>query len=159
LELHTLGVNGGYTQKDVTEVAKVFTGWTLEQPLKGGGFKFDEQLHEPGNKVVLGHKIKERGEKEGYEVLHILARQPSTAKFISTKVAMRFISDHPSPALVDRMAKTYLKKDGNIREVLRTMLESPEFWAPETYRAKVKTPLEFTVSALRATNADVSDAT
>jgi uncharacterized protein (DUF1800 family) len=159
MELHTLGVNGGYSQEDVTEVAKVFTGWTLEQPLKGGGFKFDERMHEPGSKIVLGHKIKERGEKEGYEVLHILARHPSTAKFICTKLGMRFVSDNPPPALIDRMAKTYLKKNGDIREVLKTMLESPEFWAPETHRAKVKTPLEFTVSALRATNAEVSDAT
>jgi uncharacterized protein (DUF1800 family) len=159
MELHTLGVNGGYTQKDVTEVAKVFTGWTLEQPLKGGGFKFDDRLHEPGTKIVLGHKIKEHGEKEGYEVVHILAHHPSTAKFICNKLAMRFVSDNPPPALVDRMAKTFLKKNGEIREVLKTMLQSPEFWAPETYRAKVKTPLEFTVSALRATGADVSDAT
>jgi uncharacterized protein (DUF1800 family) len=159
MELHTLGVNGGYTQEDVTEVAKVFTGWTLEQPLTGGGFKFDERMHERGTKIVLGHKIKERGEKEGYEVLDILARHPSTAKFICTKLGMRFVSDNPPPALVDRMARTYLKKNGDIREVLKTMLESPEFWAPETHRAKVKTPFEFTVSALRATNAEVRDAT
>jgi uncharacterized protein (DUF1800 family) len=158
MELHTLGVNGGYTQKDVTEVAKVFTGWTLEQPLKGGNFKFDDRLHEPGTKIVLGHKIKEHGQKEGYEVLHILAHHPSTAKFISNKLAMRFVCDNPPPALVERMAKTFLKKNGDIREVLKTMFESPEFWAPATYRAKVKTPLEFTVSALRATGADVSDA-
>jgi uncharacterized protein (DUF1800 family) len=158
MELHTLGVNGGYTQRDVTEVAKVFTGWTLKQPREGGGFNFDERKHEPGTKTVLGHKIKYHGEKEGYEVLHRLARHPSTARFICAKLAMRFVSDNPPPPLVDRMAKTFLKKDGDIREVLRTMLQSPEFWTPDAYRAKVKTPLEFVVSALRATDAEVSDA-
>ncbi|HYL14120.1 MAG TPA: DUF1800 domain-containing protein [Terriglobales bacterium] len=158
MELHTLGVNGGYTQRDVTEVARVLTGWTIEQPKKGGGFKFEERMHEPGTKVVLGHKIKEHGEKQGLEVLHILAHHPSTAKFISTKLAMRFVSDNPPPALVDRMAQTFLKKDGDIRDVLRTMFHSPEFWAPDAYRAKVKTPLEFVVSAVRATGGDVQDA-
>ena len=131
MELHTLGVNGGYTQKDVTEVARVLTGWTLKQPRQGGGFTFEERMHEPGDKNVLGHRIKSNGEKEGREVLHILARHPSTAKFISTKLAMRFVSDNPPPALVDRMAQTFLKKDGDIREVLKTMLHSPEFWAPD----------------------------
>jgi uncharacterized protein (DUF1800 family) len=158
MELHTLGVGGGYTQKDVTEVAKVFTGWTLKQPREGGGFYFDERKHEPGVKIVVGHKIKDNGEKEGYEVLHLLARNPATAKFICNKLAMRFVSDNPPPQLVDRMAKAFLKKDGDIREVLETMLQSPEFWSPEAYRAKVKTPLEFVVSALRATGAEVSDA-
>jgi uncharacterized protein (DUF1800 family) len=158
MELHTLGVGGGYSQKDVTEVAKVFTGWTLKQPREGGGFYFDERKHEPGTKTVLGHKIKDNGEKEGYEVLHLLARNPATAKFICTKLAMRFVSDNPQPQLVDRMAKTFLKKDGDIREVLRTMLQSPEFWSPDAYRAKVKTPLEFVVSAVRATGAEVTDA-
>ena len=158
MELHTLGVNGGYTQKDVTEVARVLTGWTLKQPKQGGGFTFEERMHEPGDKNVLGHRIKSNGEKEGREVLHILARHPSTAKFISTKLAMRFVSDNPPPALVDRMTRTFLKKDGDIREVLKTMFHSPEFWAPDSYRAKVKTPLEFVVSAVRASGADVSDA-
>ncbi len=158
MELHTLGVNGGYTQKDVTEVAKVLTGWTLTQPREGGGFKFDERMHEPGDKVVLGHKIKFNGEKEGYELLHILAHHPSTAKFICTKLAVRFVSDDPPQGLVDRMTQTFLKKDGDIREVMKTMLQSPEFWSPSEYRVKVKTPLEFTVSALRATGADLTDA-
>ena len=158
MELHTLGVNGGYSQKDVTEVAKVFTGWTLNQPRKGGGFQFNQRMHEPGKKVVLGHEIRENGEKEGHEVLHMLARSPATAKFVCNKLAMRFVSDNPPRELVDRMARTFLKKDGDIREVLKAMLTSPEFWQPEEYRAKVKTPLEFVVSALRATGADVSDA-
>ncbi|HET7442067.1 MAG TPA: DUF1800 domain-containing protein [Terriglobales bacterium] len=158
MELHTLGVNGGYTQNDVTEVARVFTGWTVEKPQEGGGFKFDPRMHEPGTKIVLGHKIKKNGEKEGREVLHLLAHHPSTAKFISTKLAMRFVSDNPPPALVNRMVQTFLKKDGDIREVLRTMFRSPEFWSPDAYRAKVKTPLEFVVSSVRATGAEVTDA-
>jgi uncharacterized protein (DUF1800 family) len=158
MELHTLSVNGGYTQRDVTEVAKVFTGWTLEQPRQGGGFHFEPRMHEPGTKIVLGHKIKENGEKEGIEVLHMLARSPKTAHFISQKLAMRFVSDDPPPTLVERMTQTYLKKDGDIREMLRTLFRSPEFWAPEAYRAKVKTPLEFVVSAARASGAQVDDA-
>jgi len=158
MELHTLGVNGGYTQKDVTEVARIFTGWTIEEPRKGGGFKYEDRLHEPGDKVVLGHRIKSHGEKEGQDVLHLLAHHPSTAHFISQKLATRFVSDNPPPALVDRMAQTFLKKDGDIREVLKTMFKSPEFWSDEAYRAKVKTPLEFVVSAARATSADVTDA-
>jgi uncharacterized protein (DUF1800 family) len=159
MELHTLGVNGGYTQKDVTEVARVFTGWTLKEPREGGGFFFDERKHEPGGKMVLGHRIKSKGEDEGLEVLHILAHSPATARFISTKLAVRFVSDNPSPQLVDDMTKTFLKKDGDIREVLRTMLSSPDFWAQDDYRAKVKTPLEFVASAVRATGADVTNAT
>src|SRR5437868_13050108 len=159
MELHTLGVNGGYTQKDVTEAARVLTGWTLKEPRKGGDFQFEERMHEPGDKVVMGHRIKSGGEKEGREVLHLLAHHRSTAKFISTKLAMRFVSDNPPPALIDRMAQTFLKKNGDIREVLRTMLNSPEFWAADTYRAKVKTPLEFVISAARATGADVQDTT
>ncbi len=158
MELHTLSVNGGYSQQDVTEVAKVFTGWTIERPNNGGGFKFEPKMHEPGDKTVLGHRIKQKGEKEGLEVLHLLARNPQTAHFISQKLAMRFVSDDPPPALVDRMSKTFLKKNGDIREVLRTMFKSPEFWAPETYRAKVKTPFEFVVSAVRASGAQVDDA-
>jgi uncharacterized protein (DUF1800 family) len=158
MELHTLGVNGGYTQEDVTEVARVFTGWTLKQPRRGGGFTFEERTHEPGDKIVLGQRIKPKGEKEGFEVLRILAHHPSTAKFVCTKLAMRFVSDNPPQPLVDRMAQTFLKKDGNIREVLKTMLDSPEFWAPDAYRAKVKTPFEFVVSALRASGAEVTDA-
>ncbi len=158
MELHTLGVNGGYTQKDVTEVARALTGWTIDQPQRGGGFKFAERMHEPGTKVVLGHKLKQHGEAEGMEVLHILAHHPTTARFICTKLATRFVSDDPSSTLVDNMTQTFLKKDGNIREVLKTMLRSPEFWNDGTYRAKLKTPLEFVVSAVRTTGAEVSDA-
>jgi len=158
LELHTLSVNGGYSQRDVTEVAKVFTGWTIDKPPEGGGFKFDPRMHEPGPKFVLGHKIKRKGESEGLEVLHRLATSPQTARFISLKLAQRFVSDDPAPALVDRMAKTFLKKKGDIREVLETLFHSPEFWDDGAYRAKVKTPLEFVASAVRATGAEVDDA-
>jgi len=158
MELHTLGVNGGYTQKDVTEVARVFTGWTLKQPKQGGGFTFEERMHEPGDKIILGHRIKSNGEKEGREVLHLLARHPATAKFICAKLAMRFVSDNPPPTLVDHMAQTFLKKKGDISEVLKTLFHSPEFWVPDAYRAKVKTPLEFVVSAVRANGANVTDA-
>ena len=158
MELHTLGVNGGYTQNDVTEAARVLTGWTLKQPREGGGFVFEERMHEPGDKRVLGHRIKSGGEKEGRDLLHLLARHPSTAKFISTKLAMRFVSDDPPSTLIDRMTQTFLKKNGDIGEVLKAMFHSPEFWAPESYRAKVKTPLEFVVSAVRTSGAEVSDA-
>ncbi|HEY6302907.1 MAG TPA: DUF1800 domain-containing protein [Terriglobales bacterium] len=158
MELHTLSVNGGYSQKDVTEVAKVFTGWTLDQPKKGGGFRYEPKMHELGDKIVLGHRIRQNGEKEGLEVLHLLAHNPTTAHFISQKLAMRFVSDDPPPALIDRMTQTFLKKDGDIREVLRTMFKSPEFWSTEAYRAKVKTPFEFVVSAVRASGAEVDDA-
>jgi uncharacterized protein (DUF1800 family) len=157
MELHTVGVNGGYTQKDVTQVARVFTGWTVDRPQRGGGFKFDENRHEPGTKLVLGKKIKEHGEREGEEVLHMLAMRPATAQFISRKLAIRFVSDDPPQSLVDRMAKSYLSSGGDISAVLRTLLHSPEFWAPDDYRAKVKTPLEFVVSSLRASNAQIDD--
>jgi uncharacterized protein (DUF1800 family) len=158
LELHTLSVNGGYSQRDVTEVAKVFTGWTIEKPYEGLGFKYDPRMHEPGPKFVLGHRIKPKGESEGREVLHMLATSPQTAHFISLKLAQRFVSDDPPPALVDRMAKTFEKKKGDIREVLSTLFHSPEFWADGAYRAKVKTPLEFVASTVRATGASVDDA-
>jgi uncharacterized protein (DUF1800 family) len=155
MELHTLGVNGGYTQRDVTELARVLTGWTIDEPRRGGAYRFNERTHEPGEKIVLGKKFKDRGEKEGEDALKMLAHEPATAHFISTKLAMRFVSDTPPPALVDRMAETFLKSDGDIKSVLRTMFQSPEFWAPEAYRAKVKTPFEFVISSLRATGAQV----
>jgi len=157
MELHTLGVNGGYTQQDVTQVARVFTGWTIDQPGQGGGFIYRPRVHEPGEKVVLGHKIKDSGENEGREVLEILAQHPSTARFISTELAQRFVSDNPPKSLIDAMSKTFQKTDGDLRAVLETMFHSPEFWAPEAYRARVKTPFEFVVSALRATQADIGD--
>jgi uncharacterized protein (DUF1800 family) len=211
MELHTLGVNGGYTQKDVIEVAKCFTGWTIERPyganpngqrrlvggpgvgqggtamgagggrfqkparlqalgfqaLQGNGaamqsaepgaFVFNPNRHEPGSKLVLGHVIPEGGMKEGLEVLHILATSPATAHHISEQLAERFVSDTPPPALVNRMAKTFLKSDGDMKSVLTTMFRSPEFWSPQVYRAKVKTPIEFLVSAVRASGTTVNN--
>ncbi len=154
MELHTLGVGGGYTQADVTQVARVFTGWTIDRPYQGAAFEFQPNRHEPGSKQVLGATIREGGQTEGLEVLHMLATSPATAKFISTKLAVRFVADEPPPALVDRMTKTFLASGGDIKAVLRTMFDSPEFWSPAAVRAKVKTPLEFVTSAVRATGTD-----
>ena len=160
MELHTLGVDGGYTQKDVTEVARAFTGWTILNPRMGGGFVFDRRIHDPGQKVVLGHVIKSGGgEGDGEQVLDILAAHPSTARFIATKLARRFVSDTPPASLVDRMAARYRETNGDLREVMRTLLTSSEFLAPEAQRAKVKTPFEFVVSTVRATDADIQNAT
>ena len=156
MELHTLGVDGGYTQTDVTEVAKVFTGWTIEDPRKGATFTFNERRHEPGPKVVMGQTMQENGEQEGLAVLHRLASSPVTAHHLSQQLAERFVSDTPPPALVDHMTKTYLHSDGDIKQVLRTLFTSPEFWSRASYRAKVKTPQEFVLSAVRASNGQVS---
>ena len=155
MELHTLGVDGGYTQKDVTEVARCFTGWTIEKPRENPQFKFDERIHDPDPKIVLGKKIHAGGMKDGEEVIDLLVHHPSTAKFISTKLARRFVSDNPPPALVARMAETFKSSDGDIRAVLRTMIYSPEFWTRDAYRAKIKTPFEFVASTARALGADV----
>ncbi len=159
MELHTLGVNGGYTQADVTNVAKVFTGWTIDKPNQPGGgtFVFNERTHEPGSKMVLGQKIKEDGFKEGIEVLHMLANSPATAHFVCQKLAVRFVSDNPPPALVDRMAASFLASHGDIKTVLRTLWNSPQFWSPQVDRAKVKTPEEFVLSAVRASGAEVTN--
>jgi uncharacterized protein (DUF1800 family) len=213
MELHTLGVQcevsadrpasmldkvcgQGYTQQDVTQVAKVLTGWTIDRPYCGGSFDFEERRHEPGNKMVMGQVIpgssyeeargrvllgrplgggsggfgggnpcgaatfhgEQAGMQEGLQVLHMLATSPATAKFISTKLAVRFVSDTPPAALVDRMAKAFLASNGDIKTVLRTMFDSPEFWSPAEYRVKMKTPEEFVVSAVRASGADVKNA-
>ena len=175
MELHTLGVQcevskdhpvsglkkecgRGYTQQDVTQVAMVLTGWTIDRPDHGSEFKFEERRHEPGTKVVMGQKIKEKGEDEGLQVLHMLATSPATARFISEELAVRFVSDTPPPALVDRMEKTFVSSHGDIAKVLRAMFNSPEFWSTGVYRAKVKTPLEFVASAVRASGADISNA-
>ena len=155
MELHTLGVDGGYTQKDVTEVARCFTGWTIEKPRQYPEFKFDDRLHDPDPKIVLGKKIHAGGMKDGEQVIDLLVHHPSTAKFISTKLARRFVSDTPPPALVERMAQTFQSSDGDIRAVLRTMIWSPEFWSRQTYRAKIKTPFELVVSSVRVLGTDV----
>jgi uncharacterized protein (DUF1800 family) len=157
MELHTLGVNGGYTQADVTQVARIFTGWTVERPQRGGGFEFDPNRHEPGTKKALGQKFKEHGELEGRELLHFLAARPATAQFISRKLAVRFVSDDPPQSLVDRLAGTYLSSGGDISAVLRTLFHSPEFWSSSVYRAKVKTPLEYVVSTVRASDANIDN--
>ena len=159
MELHTVGVNGGYTQQDVTEVAKVFTGWTVspkrpgDEPIQA---EFDINKHEPGPKLVMGVLIKENGEREGLQVLHLLATSPKTAQFISTKLAVRFVSDDPPQPMIDRMAKTFLSTRGDIRQVLAAMINSPEFFSRANYRAKVKTPQDFVVSAVRASGAEVT---
>jgi uncharacterized protein (DUF1800 family) len=156
MELHTLGVDGGYTQKDVTEVARCFTGWTISQPQRGGKFVFNPRLHDNGEKMVLGVKIPAGGgESDGERVLEILAHSPATAHFISKKLAMRFVADDPPPTLVNRMADTFLKTDGDIRQVMAAMIDSKEFWSVGAYRSKVKSPLEMVASAVRAANGNV----
>jgi uncharacterized protein (DUF1800 family) len=179
MELHTLGVDGGYTQKDVQEVARCFTGWTIFAPrgagaaaaqIAGAGgrraemlrenagkFYFNARVHDDGEKIVLGQKIPAGGgAKDGLMVLDILAHHPSTAKFIATKLVRRFVSDEPPASLVDRVAQTYMKTDGDIREMLRTIFFSPEFNSAEAYRAKIKRPFELAISAARTLAADTN---
>jgi len=159
MELHTLGVDGGYTQADVTEVARAFTGWTIENPRQGAAFRFEPRFHDTGQKVVLGHVIKAGGgESDGEQVLDILASHPSTARFVATKLARRFVGDTPPAALVDRAAARFRDTHGDLREVTRTILTSPEFLSPASYGTKVKNPFEFVVSAMRSTGADIDDA-
>lgn len=155
MELHTLGVDGGYTQKDVTEVARCFTGWTIEKPRQNPEFKFDERQHDPDSKIVLEKKIHNGGMGDGKEVIDLLVKHPSTAKFISTKLARRFVSDNPPQSLISRMAQTFQSSDGDIRAVMKTMIYSPEFWSREAFRAKIKTPYELVISAARALGTDV----
>jgi uncharacterized protein (DUF1800 family) len=177
MELHTLGVDGGYTQKDVQEVARCFTGWTIIAPRGAGAaaqaimnpraaqmarnnpgtFVFRPAVHDNGEKIVLGHKIPAGGGiNDGLMVLDILAHHPSTAKFIATKLVRHFVADEPPPALVDRVAQTFLKTGGDIREVLRAIFFAPEFNSPAAYRAKVKRPFELAVSAARTIGADTN---
>jgi len=153
MELHTLGVDGGYTQKDVQEVARALTGWTFQR--QSGEFVFNPNIHDAGEKVILGQKFPAgHGEDEGERVLDIVARHPSTARFVTTKLARHFVSDEPPKALVDRCAQTFTKTDGDIRETVRCVITSPEFFSRAAYRAKVKTPFELVASALRAVNAE-----
>jgi uncharacterized protein (DUF1800 family) len=173
MELHTLGVDGGYTQKDVQEVARCFTGWTIFQPRgagaalnprlgeagrrKAGTFFFNFRAHDDGEKTVLGHKIPAGGGiKDGLVVLEILARHPATAKFIATKLVRHFVADDPPAALIERAAAAFTKSDGDIRETLKTIFFSKEFNSPEAYRAKVKRPFELAVSAIRALGAETN---
>ena len=173
MELHTLGVNGGYTQQDVISVARCFTGWTVKQPNTAANifvngrapaqpdpkleFTFASFMHDPGEKVVLGNKVTAGGEQDGLQVIDILARHASTAKFISKELAQRFVADDPPQALVDRMAQTFLKTDGDLRAVMEAMFNSPEFFSEGAWQAKVKSPLEFVVSAMRAMQGEAID--
>jgi uncharacterized protein (DUF1800 family) len=155
MELHTLGVDGGYTQKDVQEVARCFSGWTIQKPNEEGLFLYRPGLHDNGEKIVLGHKIPAGGGiADGERVLDILATQPATAHFIATKLARRFISDDPPSSVIDRAAAVFLKTDGSIRETLRAIVTSPEFFSPATYRAKVRSPFEYVAAAMRALQAE-----
>ena len=158
LELHTLGVDGGYTQTDVVDVARAFTGWTIGRP-ENPGFRFAAAMHDRGNKGVLGHTIAAGGGiDDGERVIDIVANHPATARHIAYKLAQRFISDDPPKAIVDRAAARFRETKGDLREVVRALVTSPEFLTPDSYRAKVKTPFEFVVSALRVTGAEVSSA-
>jgi uncharacterized protein (DUF1800 family) len=156
LELHTLGVDGGYTQSDVTEAARCFTGWTILQPQSGGGFIFNSRVHDNGEKTVLGVRIPAGGGiRDGEAVLDLVARHPATARFISKKLATRFVADEPPASLVDRMAETFRKTGGDLRAVMKTMLESKEFFSEGAYRTKLKSPLEMVASAVRSVNGEV----
>jgi uncharacterized protein (DUF1800 family) len=187
MELHTLGVDGGYTQKDIVEVAKAFTGWTIADPrgyrraaadmisdrennaldrlqrmagvpedIESGEFYFNENWHEKGEKTVLGQKVNEGGIKDGLKVIDILVKHPSTAKFIARKLAVKFVSDKPSEALVNRVAQAFQKSEGDVKTTLRALFTDAEFFAPENYRAKIKTPFELAISAIRAIGADTN---
>jgi uncharacterized protein (DUF1800 family) len=156
LELHTLGVDGGYTQQDVVNVARAFTGWTID---RSGQFRFVPALHDSGEKIVLGHRIKAGGGiDDGEKVLDIVASHPATAHHIAFELARRLVADEPPPALVDRAAARFRDTNGDLREVVRTIVTSPEFLAPDAHGAKFKTPFELVVSAVRTTGAEVSDA-
>ncbi|MBV8514733.1 MAG: DUF1800 domain-containing protein [Acidobacteria bacterium] len=157
MELHTLGVNGGYTQDDVIAVARCFTGWTVTNP-ENPQFVFASFMHDFNEKTVLGHKIPAGGgEQDGLQVIDILAHHPSTAKFISKELAQRFVADDPPQSLVDRMAATFTKTDGDLRAVLETMFTSPEFFSEGAWQSKIKSPLEMVAGAVRALNAEVND--
>jgi uncharacterized protein (DUF1800 family) len=159
MELHTLGVDGGYTQKDVQEVARCFTGWTILPPPAAATFIFRPWSHDRGEKVVLGTRIPAGGGLEdGLRVLDLLARHPSTARFIARKLCQRFVTDDPPVALLERIAGVFTRTDGDIREVVRAILASPEFYSPKYYRAKIKSPLELVASALRAAGATTNGA-
>jgi uncharacterized protein (DUF1800 family) len=159
MELHTLGVDGGYTQQDVINVARAFTGWTIDRPQQGGGFKFDDRVHDTTEKTILGVVFPAgHGEEEGERVLDLLANHPSTAHHIAYQLAQRFVADEPPKALVDRAAKKFLETKGDLREVTRLIITSPEFFAPAAVNAKVKTPFDFVISAVRASGAAIENA-
>ncbi len=159
MELHTLGVDGGYTQKDVTELARVFTGWSIARPQEGGtGFMYRRAVHDVQPKTVLGvHFPAGGGMEEGERMIHVLAHQPATAHHIAYQLCQRLVSDDPPKALVDRVAKRFLATDGDLRETVKAVITSPEFWDPNVYRAKVKSPFEYVASAIRAVDAHVDN--
>jgi uncharacterized protein (DUF1800 family) len=158
LELHTLGVDGGYTQADVVEVARCFSGWTVGDPQKDPRFMFKPEMHDFEQKIVLGHLIPAGGGVEdALQVLHILETHPATARFVAMKLVRRFVSDDPPDALVRRVADAYTATSGDIRSMLRAILESPEFWSRKALRAKVRSPLELVAASARALNASVDD--
>ena len=160
LELHTLGVDGGYTQADVINVARAFTGWTIFDPQRYGEFQFNPQMHDRGEKVVLGHRFpRGGGEDEGVKIIDLLSAHPSTSRFISRKLAQRFVADDPPQALIDRMATTFTRTNGDLRAVMETLLFSREFMSEGAWQAKMKTPLELVASALRALDANITDTT
>jgi uncharacterized protein (DUF1800 family) len=152
MELHTLGVDGGYTQRDVQEVALAFTGWSINRPQLSGEFMFRPRIHDPRPKVVLGHRITAGGERDGEEVIDILAKHPSTARFISTKLVRRFVADDPPPNLVRHVSDVFQKTDGDIREMMLAIVTSNEFNSTENVGAKTKTPFEYVTSAIRSLN-------
>ncbi len=156
MELHTVGVNGGYTQADVIQMADCLTGWTIRAPRKDPQFFFDDRIHDRSPKVVMGKTFNYGGMKDGLEALHMLATSDATAHHISFQLAQHFVSDNPPESLVDRMAQTFLSSDGDTRAVLKTVIYSPEFWSRDAYRAKVKTPFEVAVSAARALDAQTT---
>jgi uncharacterized protein (DUF1800 family) len=185
MELHTLGVDGGYTQKDIQEIARAFTGWTITDPrgyrnassvtgmntrrenrmaqqmglpedIESGKFVFVDRIHDKGEKMILGQKVNEGGINDGLKVIDILAHHPSTAKFIARKLAVKFVNDNPSDALVGRVADAFTKSDGDIKSTLRALFNDPEFYAPENYRAKIKTPFEVVVSGIRTIGAETN---
>ncbi len=157
LELHTLGVDGGYTQKDVEEVARCFTGWTIRRPRFEAEFQFDARMHDRGQKVVLGNRIPAGdGMEDGLKVIDLLVRHPSTAQFIATKLVRRFVADDPPPSLVSHAAQVFRHSEGDIRAVLHTIISAPDFFSPEAFRAKTKKPLEFVASALRHLGAETN---
>ena len=154
MELHTLGVNGGYTQKDVIEVARCLTGWTVLRPRQEAEFFFNARMHDVGEKTVLGHKIPGHGGiEDGLQVLHLLASHPSTAQFIAAKLCRRFVADDPPPSLVERTSREFTASNGDLRVVLQSIFTSPEFSSEGAYRAKTKSPLEMVASTLRALDA------
>ncbi len=157
MELHTLGVDGGYTQQDVINVARIFTGWSIEAPDRGSGFVFHDWAHDEGDKIVLGQTFKGDGEDEGIRLLKFLANQHATMHHVSAKLCARFVADDPPDGCVDAAVAAWQKSRGDIRAVLRAIFTSPDFWSPQAVRAKVKTPVEFVVSAVRAAGVEPDD--